>query len=155
QWVYEHFRLIEPPADQPWVWLAALIAYDFFYYWLHRFNHEVNLLWASHVVHHSSEEFNLTTALRQPATGVLFNWIFYLPLAVLGVPVAMFLIIGAIDLLYQFWIHTIEVGSLGWFDRVFASPSNHRVHHGQSAYCIDKNYGGILIIWDRLFGSFV
>ena len=155
QWVYEHFRLIEAPADRPWVWLVALIAYDFFYYWLHRFNHQVNVLWASHVVHHSSEDFNLTTALRQTATGFLFNWVFYLPLALFGVPVSMFLIIGAVDLLYQFWIHTIEIGGLGWFDRVFASPSNHRVHHGQNSYCIDRNYGGILIIWDRLFGSFV
>ena len=153
--VYQHAALWRLPADSPWVWLAALLGYDFCYYWLHRSGHEINLLWAAHGVHHSSEEYNLSTALRQTATGHLFGWIFYLPLAVLGVPPLVFVVVGLVDLLYQFWVHTRLVGKLGWFDRVFCSPSNHRVHHGQNDYCIDRNYGGLLILWDQLFGTFV
>jgi len=136
------------------LWLIALILYDLCYYWNHRINHEVGIFWASHVVHHSSEYYNLTTALRQSSTGAFLGWIFYLPMAVIGVPPAMFVGVALIDLLYQYWVHTELIGKLGWFDRVFVSPSNHRVHHGQNDYCIDKNYGGILIVWDRLFGSF-
>jgi alkylglycerol monooxygenase len=141
--------------SSPWAWLAALLLYDFLYYWNHRLGHEVAILWAAHVVHHSSEEYNLSTALRQTGTGFLFSWLFYLPMALLGVPPLMFVVVGLIDLLYQFWVHTRLVGKLGWFDRVFVSPSNHRVHHGQNDYCLDRNYGGILILWDRLFGTFV
>lgn len=146
--------LFELAADSPWVWLGALLAYDFCYYWQHRLGHEVNLLWAGHVVHHSSEYYNLSTALRQTSTGPLLTWVFYLPLALAGVPPQVFVGVALIDLLYQYWVHTELVGRLGWFDRVFCSPSNHRVHHGQNDYCIDRNYGGILILWDRLFGTF-
>ena len=153
--VYSHAALLQLPADSPWVWVGALLAYDFCYYWLHRMGHEVNILWAAHVVHHSSEEYNLSTALRQTGTGFLLGWIFYLPMALLGVPPLVFVVVGLIDLLYQFWVHTRLVGKLGWFDRVFCSPSNHRVHHGQNDYCLDRNYGGLLIVWDRLFGTFV
>lgn len=153
--VWQHAAIWPLPADSPWVWAGALLAYDFLYYWLHRMGHEMQLLWAAHVVHHSSEEYNLSTALRQTGTGFLFGWIFYLPLAVVGVPPLVFVVVGLVDLLYQFWVHTRLVGRLGWFDRVFCSPSNHRVHHGQNDYCIDRNYGGILILWDRLFGTFV
>ena len=153
--VYEHAALLRLPADSPWVWLGALLAYDFCYYWLHRMGHEVHLLWAAHGVHHSSEDYNLGTALRQTGTGFLFGWLFYLPMALAGVPPLVFAVVGLVDLLYQFWVHTQLVGRLGWFDRVFVSPSNHRVHHGQNDYCIDRNYGGILILWDRLFGTFV
>jgi alkylglycerol monooxygenase len=152
--VYEHAALLRLPADSPWVWLGALLAYDFCYYWLHRLGHEVHLLWAAHGVHHSSEDYNLGTALRQTGTGFLFGWLFYLPMALAGVPPLVFAVVGLVDLLYQFWVHTQLVGRLGWFDRVFVSPSNHRVHHGQNDYCIDRNYGGILILWDRLFGTF-
>jgi sterol desaturase/sphingolipid hydroxylase (fatty acid hydroxylase superfamily) len=153
--VWQHAAIWPLPADSAWVWVGALLAYDFCYYWLHRMGHEVQLLWAAHGVHHSSEEYNLSTALRQTGTGFLFGWIFYLPMALVGVPPLVFAVVGLIDLLYQFWVHTRQVGKLGWFDRVFCSPSNHRVHHGQNDYCIDRNYGGILILWDRLFGSFV
>lgn len=152
--VWQHGAIWPLPADSPWVWVGALLAYDFCYYWLHRMGHEVNILWAAHVVHHSSEEYNLSTALRQTATGHLFGWIFYLPIALAGVPPLVFVVVGLVDLLYQFWVHTRHVGKLGWFDRVFCSPSNHRVHHGQNDWCLDRNYGGILILWDRLFGSF-
>ncbi len=152
--VYDHFSLFVLPANDWRVWVGALIAYDFFYYWNHRIDHEVGLFWAAHVVHHQSDKFNLSTALRQPSSGVLLAWIFYLPMAIAGVPPTVFVGVGLIDLLYQFWIHTELVGRLGWFDYVFASPSNHRVHHGVNERYLDKNYGGILIVWDRLFGTF-
>jgi sterol desaturase/sphingolipid hydroxylase (fatty acid hydroxylase superfamily)/uncharacterized membrane protein YhhN len=135
-------------------WLLALVFYDFCYYWLHRAGHEVGVFWAAHVVHHHSQSFNLSTALRQPSTGALLGWIFYLPMAVAGVPPLVFGIVSLIDLLYQFWVHTEHVGKLGWFDRWFCSPSNHRVHHAVNQRYLDRNYGGILIIWDRLFGTF-
>ena len=141
--------------DSPWAWALALLLYDFLYYWKHRLGHEVAILWAAHVVHHSSEEYNLSTALRQTGSDFLLGWAFYLPMALLGVPPLMFVVVGLIDLLYQFWVHTRLIGKLGWFDRIFVSPSNHRVHHGQNDYCLDRNYGGILILWDRLFGTFV
>jgi sterol desaturase/sphingolipid hydroxylase (fatty acid hydroxylase superfamily)/uncharacterized membrane protein YhhN len=134
--------------------LLALVMYDFCYYWLHRAGHVVALFWAAHVVHHQSQHYNLSTALRQTSSGLLFGWIFYLPMAVLGVPPTVFGIVLLIDLLYQFWVHTEQVGKLGWFDRVFCSPSNHRVHHAVNDGYVDKNYGGILMLWDHLFGSF-
>jgi sterol desaturase/sphingolipid hydroxylase (fatty acid hydroxylase superfamily) len=152
---YNNLAIFSIPMDQPLIWVGALILYDFCHYWLHRMSHEVYVLWAAHVVHHSSEEYNLTTALRQTSSGFLLGWIFYLPMAIVGIPPVMFAVVGLIDLLYQFWIHTREIGSLGWFDKIFASPSNHRVHHGQNDYCIDRNYGGVLMIWDHMFGTFV
>ncbi|MBS0396629.1 MAG: sterol desaturase family protein [Proteobacteria bacterium] len=152
--VYRGARLATLDAGDWRVWLGALIAYDFLYYWYHRLGHEVNVLWAAHVVHHQSEEYNLSTALRQTSSGFLLGWVFYLPLALAGVPPEVFLGVGLIDLLYQFWIHTEQIGSLGAFDRIFASPSNHRVHHAVNERYLDRNYGGILILWDRLFGTF-
>ena len=152
--VYDHFALFALAADDWRVWVGALVAYDFCYYWNHRIDHEVGIFWAAHVVHHQSDHFNLSTALRQPSSGALLGWIFYLPLAIAGVPPVVFVAVGLIDLLYQFWIHTELVGKLGWFDFIFASPSNHRVHHGINDRYLDKNYGGILILWDRLFGTF-
>lgn len=136
------------------LWGAALLFWDFCYYWHHRLGHEVNLLWAAHVVHHQSEEYNLSTALRQTSSGFLFGWLFYIPLILVGIPVEVIATVAALDLIYQFWVHTRFVPALGWFDRVFVSPSNHRVHHAQNSRYLDKNYGGILIIWDRLFGTF-
>jgi alkylglycerol monooxygenase len=153
--VYDHFAFLSLPADDWRVWLLALLAYDFLYYWNHRVGHECGLFWAAHVVHHQSENFNLSTALRQTSSGAFLSWIFYMPMAIAGVPPVVFVVVGLIDLLYQFWIHTELIGKLGWFDRIFASPSNHRVHHGVNDQYLDKNYGGILIIWDRLFGTFV
>lgn len=152
--VYEQLRLFTLDANSVAVWLAALLAYDFLYYWHHRMGHEIGVLWAAHVVHHQSEEFNLSTALRQTSSGFLLGWIFYLPMAVLGFPPLVWVVVGLIDLLYQYWIHTEQIGKLGWFDRVFASPSNHRVHHAVNDRYLDKNYGGILILWDRLFGTY-
>ena len=154
-WVYNHAALLHLPAGNVLVWVGALLAYDFLYYWLHRAGHEVNILWAAHVVHHQSEQYNLSTALRQTGSGFLLGWLFYLPLAIVGVPVEVFVVVALIDLLYQFWIHTGQIRKLGWFDRVFASPSNHRAHHAVNDRYLDRNYGGILILWDRMFGSFV
>ncbi|HEV2609678.1 MAG TPA: sterol desaturase family protein [Noviherbaspirillum sp.] len=154
-WLLEHVALFRLPADSLWVWVSGLLLYDFCYYWLHRMGHEVNILWAAHVVHHQSEDYNLSTALRQTSSGALLGWIFYIPMAVLGYPLEVFAAVALIDLLYQFWVHTQQIGRLGWFDRVFVSPSNHRVHHAVNDVYLDKNYGGILILWDRMFGTFI
>ena len=135
-------------------WAVALLGIDFFYYWDHRAGHEVRLLWASHVVHHSSQKYNLSTALRQTWTGE-YTVLFFLPVALLGVPVTVVLASWSINLLYQFWIHTEAIDKLwGWFELVFNTPSHHRVHHGSQSQYLDRNYGGVLIVWDRLFGTF-
>ncbi|RYF43936.1 MAG: hypothetical protein EOO25_01510 [Comamonadaceae bacterium] len=138
-----------------WVgWLLALVFYDFCYYWLHRAGHESAVFWAAHVVHHQSQDYNLSTALRQTSSGALLGWIFYVPMALAGVPPLVFGVVALIDLLYQFWVHTEHVPRLGWFDRWFCSPSNHRVHHAVNDKYLDRNYGGVLVVWDRMFGSF-
>ena len=153
--VYEHWHWFSLTDDAIWVWVVGLLFYDFLYYWHHRLGHEVSVLWAAHVVHHQSEEFNLSTALRQTSSSFLLGWAFYLPMALIGFPPLVFVVVALIDLLYQYWIHTEQIGRLGWFDRVFASPSNHRVHHAVNDRYLDRNYGGILILWDRIFGTFV
>jgi alkylglycerol monooxygenase len=150
--VYENFAMQTLP-DTIWTWIAVFVLYDFFYYWNHRLGHEMSILWAAHVVHHSSEDYNLTTALRQ-TSGSIFSWIFYLPLALFGFEPIMVISVGAINLVYQFWVHTRHVPKLGWYEWVFVTPSNHRVHHAQNQIYIDRNYGGVFIIWDRMFGSF-
>ncbi|AZF45061.1 Sterol desaturase [Pseudomonas sp. R1-43-08] len=150
----KHLALIEWSAQSVWTWVCAFVLYDFCYYWLHRLGHERNILWAAHSVHHQSEDYNLTTALRQTSTGFLLSWIFYLPLAVLGVPLVVFVSVASLNLLYQFWVHTRHVPKLGWFEVFFVTPSNHRAHHAQNALYMDRNYGGVFIFWDRLFGTF-
>ena len=152
--VWEHLGVIEMSATDWRVWVGAFILYDFCYYWLHRMGHERNILWAAHSVHHQSEEYNLTTALRQTSTGFLLSWVFYLPMAIAGVPPLVFLSVGALNLLYQFWVHTKHIPKLGWFEWFFITPSNHRVHHAQNPVYMDRNYGGVFILWDRLFGTF-
>ncbi len=152
--LFSHIALWRLPADAWWVWLTALVMYDFLYYWKHRAGHRIALFWAAHVVHHQSEEYNLSTALRQTSSDWIAGWVFYLPMAVLGFPPFVFAVVVLVDLLYQFWPHTRQIGKLGWFDRWFCSPSNHRVHHAVNDKYLDRNYGGILIIWDRLFSSF-
>ncbi len=136
------------------LWLAAIFGWDFFYYWYHRLSHEISVLWAAHAVHHQSEDYNLSTALRQTSSGFLFGWIFYLPLFLIGFPLEVLLVANAVSLIYQFWVHTQFVRKLGVLDRILVTPSNHRVHHAQNEAYIDKNYGGILILWDRLFGTY-
>jgi sterol desaturase/sphingolipid hydroxylase (fatty acid hydroxylase superfamily) len=152
--VFLHWAPWQLPTNAWWVWGSALLLYDLAYYWHHRLGHRVALLWAAHAVHHQSEDYNLSTALRQTASGWLAGWIFYLPLALLGFPPVVVGTVALIDLLYQYWVHTQQIGKLGWFDRWFCSPSNHRVHHAVSDAYLDRNYGGILILWDRLFGTF-
>ncbi len=151
---WQHWALLDLSAQDLWVWVFAFVFYDFCYYWNHRLGHERNVLWAAHSVHHQSEEYNLSTALRQTSTGWIFGWVFYLPMALLGVPPVVFLTVAALNLLYQFWVHTRHIPKLGWFEWFFISPSNHRVHHAQNAVYMDRNYGGVFIVWDRLFGTF-
>ena len=160
-YVLQNFALVE--VDLAWfdfsprgiaLWALALIGFDFCYYWSHRMGHEISIIWASHAVHHQSEDYNLSTALRQTSTGFLYTWVFYLPLFLLGMPFEVFVTVNALDLIYQFWVHTQLINKLGWADRILVTPSNHRVHHAQNEIYIDRNYGGILILWDRLFGTF-
>jgi len=138
----------------PWAWLALFFAEDFCYYWFHRVHHEVRFFWAAHVNHHSSQRYNLSTALRQSWTTPLTGPIFWVPLALLGFHPLMILTQQAISLIYQFWIHTELIGRLGPLEAVFNTPSHHRVHHGANVEYLDRNYGGILIVWDKLFGTF-
>lgn len=142
------------PTDHWLTWVIAFVLYDFFYYWLHRLGHERQILWAAHVAHHQSEDYNLGTALRQTSTGFLLSWVFYIPMYLVGIPAEVVITVGALNLIYQFWVHTQHVPELGWFEYVFVSPSNHRVHHAQNDQYMDKNYGGVFILWDRLFGTY-
>ena len=151
-------RYLKPnllPLDSWMTWLFAFLLYDFCYYWQHRLSHERTLLWASHVVHHQSEDYNLGTALRQTSTSFLFAWIFYTPMFLVGVPFDVFATIAAVNLVYQFWVHTEHVGKLGFLEKFLVTPSNHRVHHACNKRYIDANYGGVFILWDRIFGTFV
>ncbi|MEU1282104.1 sterol desaturase family protein [Streptomyces sp. NPDC005805] len=145
------------PARVPVLWwtvLLMLLAQDFFYYWSHRGHHVIRILWAGHVVHHSSRRFNLSTALRQPWTGIT-SWPFYLPLIACGVHPAALAFCSSVSLVYQFWIHTERIGRLPRpVEYVFNTPSHHRVHHASQGSYLDRNFGGVLIVWDRLFGSF-
>ncbi len=137
-----------------WSLPVAMVAWDFLYYWDHRWMHEVRLLWANHVTHHSSERYNLSTALRQPWSSFLTSWAF-LPMPLLGIPAHHVAKAGQLNLLYQYWIHTEAIDKLPKpIEAVFNTPSHHRVHHGANPQYLDKNYAGILIIWDRMFGTF-
>ena len=138
-------------------WVAAiglLFGVDFCFYWFHRIAHEYAAPWATHVVHHQSEEYNLAVALRQSAFEGCFAWVFYLPLAVIGFPPIWYVSMKAINLLYQFWIHTEAIDRLGPLEWVMNTPSHHRVHHARNPKYLDKNYAGMFIIWDRMFGTF-
>jgi sterol desaturase/sphingolipid hydroxylase (fatty acid hydroxylase superfamily) len=151
--IYDHFRLFTVPSD--WYWLVILfLGVDLCYYWAHRMSHEINLFWSGHVVHHQSEEYNLSVALRQGALQKIFTSFFYLPLAILGFKTEWFLLLAAYNTLYQFWIHTEAIRSLGPLEYIFNTPSHHRVHHGRNPKYIDRNHAGTLIIWDKLFGTF-
>ncbi|MDN3638406.1 sterol desaturase family protein [Simiduia curdlanivorans] len=143
-----------PWQDYPVLtWLVAFIGYDLIYYWNHRLNHEINCLWAGHVVHHQSEDYNLSTALRQTSGG-FFDWIFAIPLYLIGIPADIIVASAGFNLLYQFWVHTQHIDKCGWMEKWFVTPSHHRVHHAQNPLYWDRNYGGVFIIWDKMFGSF-
>ena len=138
-----------------WVWVLLFLGADFFYYWFHRLAHEISIMWGSHAVHHQSEEYNLTVALRQAWYQGAFSFVFYLPLAVLGFNPVMFFVVSQVITLYQFWIHTKLINKMpAPFEYIFNTPSHHRVHHGVNPQYIDKNHAGTLIIWDRMFGTF-
>jgi sterol desaturase/sphingolipid hydroxylase (fatty acid hydroxylase superfamily) len=151
-YVYQRHRFFTFSETSPAVFGLGYLGVDFLYYWYHRKSHEMGIFWAAHVVHHQSEEYNLAVALRQGA--LPYSWLFYLPLALVGLPPTVFLTVSSLDTLYQFWIHTRTIGRLGPLEAVLCTPSNHRVHHGRNPKYIDRNYGGTLIVWDRLFGTY-
>lgn len=153
KYIFENWRIFEFP-NNIWVWIILFIAVDFCYYWFHRMSHQINALWAAHIVHHQSEEYNLTVALRQSWFQSWFSWVFYLPLAFLGFEPLMFLTLSSFNTLYQFWIHTRGIKNMGFLEHILNTPSHHRVHHGSNPKYIDKNHAGTLIIWDKLFGTF-
>ena len=153
--VYQ-FRLFTVDMTQWWAWVVLFFADDFSYYWFHRISHGSRYFWASHVVHHSSQKYNLGTALRQTWTGSLTGaWVFWIWLPLIGFHPAAVMTMQAISLLYQFWIHTEHINKLpAPIEFIFNTPSHHRVHHGSNLAYLDKNHAGVLIIWDRLFGTF-
>ena len=148
------FRFFDIPNN----WLTYIVLFvliDMLYYWFHRYSHEVNTMWGAHVVHHQSEDYNLSVALRQSSFQTFFSFAFYLPLSIAGFDPVPFAIIGTFQTLYQFWIHTEAIQKMPfWFEYIFNTPSHHRVHHGRNPEYIDKNHGGTLIIFDRIFGTF-
>lgn len=153
QLLHENFNLVT--WDKTWVyWLALFLLADLAYYWAHRMSHEINLFWGGHVVHHQSEDYNLSVALRQSSLQVVWTFAFSLPLAFMGFDTLDFALVSAYITLYQFWIHTESINKMGWFEYIFNTPSHHRVHHGRDPKYIDKNHAGTLIIWDRMFGTF-
>lgn len=152
--IFEKFRIIELP-NTALVWIMAFISYDFFYYWAHRMSHQVNLFWGGHSVHHQSEEYNLSVALRQSSTQTIWTFAFYIPMAIAGVHPILLVSVSGFNLLYQFWIHTESINKLPrWFEAIFNTPSHHRVHHARNPKYIDKNHAGTFIVWDKLFGTF-
>lgn len=150
------FRLFDISSSSPLAWAAIVVLDDFAYYWFHRFSHECRFWWAAHVNHHSSQEYNLSTAIRQPWTGVLAGtWLPWLPLLLIGFPPEMVFLQSGINLLYQFWIHTEAIHRMpAWYEYLFNTPSNHRVHHASNPRYVDRNYAGIFMVWDRMFGTF-
>ncbi len=152
--LYEHRFVDVVAATGGWAWVILLVVEDHSYYWFHRMHHEVRLLWACHVNHHSSQYYNLSTALRQAVLTPISGPIFWAPLPLIGFPPWMVLTAQAWSLLYQFWLHTEAIDKLGPIEWVMNTPSHHRVHHGKNVEYLDKNHAGIFIIWDKLFGTF-
>ena len=153
EFIVAHFQLTQLPDDEAWVWISCFVLYDLAYYWKHRLGHEVALFWGSHVAHHQSEDFNLGTALRQ--TSIEFHgFLFYIPFFVLGYPAEILFTVVSLNLIYQFWVHTEHVPKVKALEWVLVTPSNHRVHHGRNDNYVDRNYGGVFIVWDRLFGTY-
>ncbi len=153
--ITEYLNLELLSVKNPFTWIAAFLLYDLSYYWMHRMHHEIKILWATHSVHHHGEDFNLATALRQTSTGWLWKWIFYMPMIMLGIPGEVFITVAGINLVYQFWVHTKHIGHLGLLEKIFITPMNHGIHHAKNKEYIDANYGGVFIIWDRMFGTYI
>ena len=154
-WAYR-FRLFTISPSSPWAWVAIFFLDDFIYYWFHRISHECCFWWAAHVNHHSSREYNLSTALRQSWSSVIVGtWTPWIPLALLGFSPGMILAQQGFNLFYQFWIHTEAIHRMPiWFEYLFNTPSHHRVHHASNPRYLNRNYAGVLMVWDRLFGTF-
>ena len=150
--IYQHAAVLDVPA--PILWIAAILLHDLAYYLFHRASHRVNALWAAHAVHHQSEDYTFAVSLRQGAIATWISYAFYLPLALLGIPVELFVVVHGAYQVYQFFVHTRFIPALGPLERVLATPVLHRVHHGRDADFLDKNYGGFFIFWDKLLGSF-
>jgi len=153
QVIYEHLAIWHIPSNV-YSLVILFILVDFCYYWAHRKSHEINLFWGGHVVHHQSEEYNLSVALRQSSFQVIWTFAFYLPLAVIGFNTLDFALMAGLTTIYQFWIHTETIKKIGPFEYIFNTPSHHRVHHGRDPKYIDKNHAGVFIIWDKMFGTF-
>ena len=153
-WAYQ-MRLFDIPMDRWESWLALFVAVDFAYYWLHRYSHEIRWMWALHSVHHSARQITLSVAYRLGWTSIVSGpWLFLIPVCWLGFDPRAVAFTYAVNLLYQFWLHTEAVPKLGVLEWFFNTPSHHRVHHAVNPEYLDRNYGGVLIIWDRLFGTF-
>jgi len=152
-WLVEQVVLWHIPINV-YTWILAVMAADFSYYWMHRIEHKVRFLWAIHSVHHSSKEFDLTTGLRLAWVEGLFEWAFFVPMVLLGFDVVQVTMGIIVVVAYQTWIHTEHIGKLGYLDKIINTPSVHRVHHGSNVKYIDKNFGGILMLWDKLFGTY-
>lgn len=151
--IVTNYQIAQLPILSNWTWIICFVGYDFAYYWKHRLGHEIALFWGSHVSHHQSEDYNLATALRQ--TSIDFHgFLFYLPFFFLGFPAEVIFTVVSVNLIYQFWVHTQHVPKLGPLEWVMVTPSNHRVHHARNDNYVDKNYGGVFIIWDRFFGTY-
>ena len=154
---FYQYRLFDISMSSAWAWVAIIVLDDFAYYWFHRISHECRFWWAAHVNHHSSQEYNLSTAIRQPWTGVLVGtWAPWFVLALIGFPPEMIFLQSGLNLLYQFWLHTEAIRRMpAWFEYLFNTPSHHRVHHGANPRYVDRNYAGTFMVWDRWFGTFV
>ncbi|WP_183148081.1 sterol desaturase family protein [Chryseobacterium nematophagum] len=167
-WIYNHLRLtdifgikdfndfftLKWHLNHWWLWLLVLIVQDFGFYWHHRLSHKIRLFWTGHVNHHSATHLSLAIALRQGWFEIIYRDIWYIPFIIIGFHPIMIAMMHQFNLIFQFWPHTNAIGKLGWFDKVFNSPSNHRVHHSRKIEDLDNNYGGILMIWDHLFGTY-
>jgi sterol desaturase/sphingolipid hydroxylase (fatty acid hydroxylase superfamily) len=150
-----NIRLTDIPMNRWESWVALFFAVEIAYYWLHRFSHEIRWMWAQHSVHHSARQITLSVAYRLGWTSIIAGpWLFLIPVCWLGFDPLSVALMYAANLLYQFWLHTETVPKLGWLEKIFNSPSHHRVHHAVNPEYLDRNYGGVLIIWDRLFGTF-
>lgn len=154
QWFYDQFAIFHIESTIA-LYILAFIGIDFAGYWVHRWSHEINVFWNRHIIHHSSEEFNLSCALRQSVSEIFALFTFtYIPMALLGIPTKVIAIVGPIQLFAQFWYHTQLIGKMGWMEYILVTPSHHRVHHAINQQYMDRNYGQIFIIWDKIFGSF-
>lgn len=153
-YIFLNYKFFQIPFDSPISWILCFVLTDFFYYCFHRASHEISFIWGSHLPHHQSEEYNLTVALRQGTFEHLFSSFFFLPMALIGFDPIMYYSCFELMTIYQFWIHTRAIKKMGFYDSIFNSPSNHRVHHGKNQIYIDKNYGGVFVIWDKIFGTY-